>query len=126
MLRSALPASAREQRADVGQQFVSADGAVAAVFDETIYDLVDATKLIRVGRLRRSRDLHHVFQVRENLLLNRFLQTLVRVVLEAASLSRVGRDANQNLLTKSVLRVLRDSDLLFDRAHQLLVRLHLL
>src|SRR5438045_3875764 len=106
MLRSALPASAREQRADVGQKLVGADGAVAAVFDETIYDLVDAAQLIRVGRLRRSSDLHHVFQVRENLLLNRFFQTLVRVVLEAASLSCVGRDADQNLLTESVLRVL--------------------
>src|SRR5438105_1672750 len=75
-------ASAREQRADVGQQFVGADGAVAAVFDEAVNDLVDAAELVWVGRLRGGRDLHNVFQVGEDFLFNRLLQTLVRSVLE--------------------------------------------
>src|SRR6185369_6692002 len=36
------------------------------------------------------------------------------------------RNANQNLLPESILCVLGDPDLLLDRAHQLLVRIHLL
>src|SRR5205807_2233850 len=35
------------------------------------------------------------------------------------------RDANENLLAEGLLGVFRDANLLFDRAHQLLVRLHL-
>src|ERR1700753_2338328 len=38
------PLSAREQRADVGQEFVGADGAVAVLFDETVNALVDAAR----------------------------------------------------------------------------------
>jgi hypothetical protein len=41
---------AREERADVGEEFVRADRAVAVVFDETIHHFVDAAQLIRVGR----------------------------------------------------------------------------
>src|SRR2546423_11030624 len=120
------PRSAREQRADVGQQFVGADGAVAAVFDEAVNDLVDAAQLVWVGRLRGGRYLHNVFQVGEDFLFNRLLQALVRGVLELPALARVRRNPNQNLLAEGVLRVLADPDLLLDGAHQLLVRLHLL
>src|SRR6185503_7306227 len=56
----------------------------------------------------------------------RLFQTLMRVVLERLALASIRRDADQYLLPESVLRVFRDPNLLLDRAHQLLVRLHLL
>src|SRR5947208_1442607 len=102
------PRSAREQRADVGQKLVGADGAVAAVFDEAVNDLVDAAELVGVGRLGGGRDLHHVLEVGEDFLLDGLLQALVRGVLELLALARVRRDAYENLLAEGVLRVLAD------------------
>ena len=50
----------------------------------------------------------------------------MRVVLEAAPLSRIRRDAYENLLAKSVLGVIGDAYLFFNGSHQLFVRVHLL
>ena len=96
------------------------------LFHEPINHFINAPQLIRIGRLGRSRYLHHVFEVSKDLLLDRFLQTLMRVVLERLALPSVGRNTNQYLLAESVLGILGDPDLLLDRAHQLFVRIHLL
>jgi hypothetical protein len=47
------------------------------LFDEPVDHLVDPAQLIWIRSLGRGRDLHDVFQVRKDLLLDRFLQTLV-------------------------------------------------
>src|SRR5262245_13254768 len=107
-----------QQGADVAQQLVRADRAVTMVFDESVNDLVDAAELVGVGRLGRGRDLYHVFQVGEDLLLNRLSQPVVRVVLESLTFARIRRDPDQYLLPEGVLGVFGDADLLFDRAHQ--------
>src|SRR5215475_2068078 len=111
----------RQQRADVTQQLVGADRAVAVVFDQAVDDFVDAAQLVGVGRLGRSGDLHHVLEVGEDLLLDGLFQPLVRVVLEGLAFARIRGDADQDLLPESVLGVFGDADLLFDRAHQSLV-----
>src|SRR5262249_9874950 len=111
----------RQQRADVTQQLVGADRAVAVVFDQAVDDLVDAAQLVGVGRLGRGGDLHNVLEVGEDLLLDGLFQPLVRVVLECLAFARVRGDADQDLLPESVLGVFGDADLLFDRTHQPLV-----
>src|SRR5215213_9177130 len=72
----------RQQRADVLQQFVRAHAAVALLANEPVVHIVDAAKLLHVRRLRRGRDLHHVLQVGEQLLLDGLAQPLVAGVLE--------------------------------------------
>src|SRR5207248_5134347 len=72
-----------EQRANVLEQLVRADRAVALLADQTIHDVVDAAELLGVRRLGRGRDLDHVLQVGEQLLLDRLAQPLVRGVFEA-------------------------------------------
>ena len=47
-------------------------------------------------------------------------------IVEGLTLRRQRRDADQDLLAEGLLGVLGDANLLLDRAHQLLVRLHLL
>src|SRR6185503_17760030 len=116
----------REERADVRQQLVRTNRTVPMLFDEPIDYLVDPSQLIGIRRLGRGGDLHDVFQVRKDLLLDRFLQALVRVVLKRLALASVGRNPYQYLLPESILRVLGDANLLLDRTHQLFVRLHLL
>src|SRR6185369_5997461 len=116
----------REERADVRQQLVRTNRTVPMLFDEPIDYLVDPSQLIGIRSLGRGGDLHDVFQVRKDLLLDRFLQALVRVVLKRLALASVGRNPYQYLLPESILRVLGDANLLLDRTHQLFVRLHLL
>ena len=101
---------ARQQRAHVRQQLVRAYRTVAVIAHQTIYHLIDPAQLIGIGRLSRSRNLHDIFQVGKDLLLNCLFQTLVRVVFKLLAFACVGRNANQNLLTESILRVLGDPD----------------
>src|SRR5262245_33060645 len=84
--KSRLP---RQQRADVAQQLIDADRAVAVVFDQAVDDLVDAAQLISVERLGRGDDLHNVLEVGEDLLLDGLVQPLMRVVLEGLAFARV-------------------------------------
>src|SRR5262249_13071571 len=121
MLRAA-PSSPREQSADIGQKLVSANRAIAVLLYQSIHNVVDAAQLIGVRRLAGGCDLHNILQVGEYLLLDRFFQAFVRSVFELLAFARVTRNANQDLLPESVLGIFRDSNLLFDRAHQLLIR----
>src|SRR5262249_33719634 len=107
-----LASLAVEQRPDVAQQLVGAVRAIAVVGDEAADDLIRALELLWVRRLGRGRDLHHVAQVGEELLLNRLLEPLVTGIIEGLAASRQGRDADQNLLTERLLGVLGDADLL--------------
>src|SRR5690606_26622938 len=115
-----------EQRADVLQQLVGADRAIALLPDQPIDHVVDAAELVGIRSLGRRGDLDHVAQVGEQLLLDGLLQALVRLVVERLPAAGQRRDADQDLLTELALAVLRDADLLLDRAHEPLVRLHLL
>src|SRR5689334_7651290 len=63
-----------EQRTDVLEQLIGADGAVAVILDEAVDHLVGLLELLGVGRLTRRSDLDHVAQIGEQLLLDRLLQ----------------------------------------------------
>src|ERR1051325_11211834 len=79
----------REGRADIRQQLVRANRTVTMLLNQSIDNFINTPQLIRIGRYSRSSDLHHVLQVSEDLLLDRFFQALVRVVLERFALARV-------------------------------------
>src|SRR5262245_36047361 len=78
------PASslAIEQRANVLEQLVGTDRAVAVVTDEAADHLVRLLELLGVRCLRRGRDLDHITQVGEELLLDRLLQPLMAGVVK--------------------------------------------
>src|SRR6266542_455950 len=66
-----------QQGPHVLEQFVRAHGAVTLLRDQPVYHLINPAQLLLVRRLGGRRDLHHVAQVRKQLLLDRLAQPLV-------------------------------------------------
>ncbi len=115
-----------QQASHVTEQLVGANRAIAVLFDEALCHLVDLFQLMLIRRFVRRRDLDDVFEIGEQLLLDRFAQTVVRAVVKTLPFSRVGRDANEDFFTECPLGIFRDADLLLDRTHQALIWVHLL
>src|SRR5262249_21128675 len=92
------PASslAIEQRANVLQQLVGADRAVAVVANEAADHLVCLLELLGVRRLRRGCDLDHIAQVGEELLLDGLLQPLMARIVEGLPPAGQRRNADQD------------------------------
>src|SRR6185312_12924697 len=91
-----------EQRADVFEQLIGADGAVAEVFDQAADDLIRLLELFGVRCSRRCRNLDHIAQVGEELLLDGLFQALVAAIIERLATTRERRDTNQNLLAEGL------------------------
>src|SRR5258707_11630210 len=126
MLRfAALQMLSIQQTTCIAQDLVSANMAVSMLRHQAVNDFVNLAKLIFVWSTRGCSDLDHIAQVSEEFLLNGLLQAFVAGVVEGHALTSQRRDADEDFLAGGFLGIFGGADLLFNRAPQLLIRLHL-
>lgn len=90
-----------QQTSDIFQQLVGADRAVVMLVDQASGYLVNPFELAFIRRFGGSGNLDDILEIGKQLLLDRFPQPVVVVVLELFAFAGIGGNADQDFFTES-------------------------